>query len=361
MTPATRTRAIACSAALGLLAVGCTSNPRSSASPRRVAPTTAAATTTSATTTTPPVVVPVLRPPTVPTTGAYFGIWRGPGPGRSPDDTTSLHAAQDAIGRHFAIVHHYYEWGAPVPTAAESDAAAAGAIPMVSICACHFGSQSVVRWARIAAGTDDAYLSTIARSFAAATTPMFLVFDAEPETNMPSRGTAADYVAAWRHVVAVFRAEHASNVAFVWATTTWAFTSGSDATAQAMAAYPGDDVVDWIGADAYNYFDHGVWNTFANTIAPWYSWASGAHPHKPLMLPEWGTKEDRRSPGRKAAWITDAGHLLATTFSAVHAVVYFDERKVEHATVNDWRIDTSPSAQQAFAVLGTQPWFANQP
>ena len=122
--------------------------------------------------------------------------------------------------------------------------------------------------------------------------------------------------------------------------------------------YPGDDVVDWIGADPYNFFASGTWDSFSDVVDPWYRWVRAAHPGKPLMLSEWGSKEDPSRPGRKAAWLRDAADRLRHDYPDIKAVVYFDEAKHERGTVNDWRIDTSPRSLAAFAAIARDRWFA---
>ena len=298
-----------------------------------------------------------LTKPAVPTGSAYFGSWRGPGPGRPANPEASIDETEAAIGRKYAIDHRYYGWGATIPTAHEVWTIAHGRIPMVSLCACRFADGSSVQWAAIAAGTDDAYLTSIAQGFVALKSPAFFVFDAEAETNVGVRGTAADYRAAWRHVVALFRARGAKNVAFVWSTTAYAFGPDSGQATLAKSLYPGNAVVDWVAADPYNFATDGAWSSLSDEMAPWYQWATTVLPGKPLMLTEWGSKEDPAQPGRKAAWLRDALTALESKYRAVRAVVYFDERKLEHGTVNDWRIDTSPQSIAAFAEIARSPWF----
>jgi hypothetical protein len=322
------------------------------------APSTAASTTTS-TTVAPAPTAPaaaVLAPPKVPRSGAYFGAWRGPGPGRPINPKINIHQAEQAIGRRYAIDHSYYEWGNLIPSDYQTWTVSQHRIPMVSLCACRF-SGSVVRWARIAAGAEDSYLVSIARGFVALHSPAFFVFDAEAETNVGIRGTAADYVAAFRHVVAVFRAQKATNVAFVWATTAFAWQAGSGQESTVRSLYPGDGYVNWIASDPYNFDTKGAWHSLSFEVDPWYSWATAKHASKPLMLTEWGSKEDPGNTNRKAAWFRDALRALSTSYRAIHAVVYFDERKVEHGTVNDWRIDTSAASLSAFAQIAKSSWF----
>ncbi|HEX4492111.1 MAG TPA: hypothetical protein VH914_12965 [Acidimicrobiia bacterium] len=342
-----------------LIALGAACSTESAAAPPQSTTSSSSTTTTTVarTTTSAPVVNAGLAPPKVPRTGAYFGAWRGPGPGRpNSNPKLNLQQAEQAIGRKYAIDHQYYQWGDPIPTAYQTWTVSQHRIPMLSLCACHF-SGSVVSWARIAAGKEDAYLVSVARGFVALHSPAFFVFDAEPETNVGARGPASDYVAAFRHVVAVFRAQKATNVAFVWATTAFAWQPGSGETSIVKTTYPGDAYVNWIALDPYNFDANGAWHTLSFEVDPWYSWARSAHATKPLMLTEWGSKEDPNVPTRKAIWFRDALTALSQKYRAVHAVVYFDERKVEHGTINDWRIDTSTPSLSAFAQIAKASWF----
>jgi beta-mannanase len=276
-----------------------------------------------------------------------------------------MQAAESAqnVGRKFAIDHRYYPWATAMPDAYDKWTAAHGHIPMISVCSCYWDQANTpVMWADIAHGRYDLYLISIADGFKALKVPTFFGFDAEPETNVVGysqnpHGTAADYVAAFRHVVDVFRARGATNVAFVWSVTGYAFQSASKESGVAASTYPGDAYVDWLGVDPYN-FDHGgAWHSLAYEMGPWYEWARATHPGKPLMLSEWGSVEDPNQPSRKAQWFEQASGDLQSQFSAVRAVVYFDEQKFEQATVHDWRIDTSTVALHAFRTMAHEKWF----
>lgn len=270
-------------------------------------------------------------------------------------------AAEQAIGRKYAIDHRYYDWGADIPSSYERWTAASGRIPMVSVCACRFSDGSVVAWSRIAAGKEDTYLISVARGFVALRKPAFFVFDSEPETQVGIRGTAADYRAAWRHVVTLFRQRGATNVAFVWATTAYAFRPESGQIARAESLYPGDDLVDWIASDPFNFDQAGAWHSLSYELGPWYHWATTTHATKPLALTEWGSKEDPGEANRKAAWFRDALAQLQTKYRGIRAVVYFDEQKFERATVNDWRVDTGRPSLAAFAEISRAAWFRARP
>ncbi len=117
------------------------------------------------------------------------------------------------------------------------------------------------------------------------------------------------------------------------------------------ALYPGDDYVDWIAADPYNFFKQGAWRSLSFETRAWYRWARAEHPSKPLALAEWGSKEDPHDPMRKAAWLRQALRSLQRDYPHIKAVVYFDEEKHEQGTVNDWRIDTGGVAGPTLAAF----------
>lgn len=335
-------------------------------------PTTAPAATQPAatTTTTTKPKQPALVKPAVPKSGAYFGIWRGPGPNRPTDDPTiantqAAESPQQGVDRKFAIDHHYYPWLTPFPDDYDRWTASQGRIPMISVCSCYWDKNNTpVMWADVASGKFDLYLISIADRFKAMKVPAFFAYDGEAETNAQGysnqpRGSTQDFVHAFRHVVDVFRARGATNVAFVWTVTGYAFQAASGSQgAETASMYPGDNYVDWLGVDPYNFGRANAWNSLAYEMGPWYQWATANHPGKPLMLAEWGSVEDQGNPNRKAQWLQDAATALQTQFSKVRAVVYFDEQKFEQGTVHDWRIDTTQQSLAAFRAIAHAPWFA---
>jgi len=266
---------------------------------------------------------------------------------------------EQLIGRKYAIDHRYYDWGSILPSPYERWTEAQGRVPMVNLCACHFNSSTVVSWKEIASGADDAYITSLADGFAFFGKPVFFVFDGEAENKLKGGewGGPPDYRNAFRHIVEIFRAHGANNVAFMWVTTAYAFEAASGQVQDVKSMYPGDDVVDWIASDPYNFNHSGAWHSLSREMDTWYQWARTEHPDKPLALAEWGSKEDPKDPERKAKWFEDALRDLSTKYRAVKAVVYFDEEKHENGTINDWRIDTSPASLDAFARIGRARWF----
>jgi hypothetical protein len=296
-------------------------------------------------------------PVPIPPSGAYFGTWRGPGPGRPTDSVENLAAAERDIDRRYAIDRKFYRWGTDLPTSYDRNTADEGRIPMISLRSRDHDTDEYIPWEDIAAGGQDEYIEHIARNLAAWDEPAFFIFDAEPESQLEQSGSPADFVAAWRHIASKFDEAGADRVSFMFTTTAYSFTPESGQAAEVESMYPGDDVVDWIASDPYNFFEDGDWIPLGDEMQAWYLWASANHPSKPLAFSEWGSKEDPDDPGRKAAWFHEALATLRTQYPDVKAVVYFDERKEERGTVNDWRIDTSSDSLAAFAAIANDPYF----
>ena len=132
----------------------------------------------------------------------------------------------------------------------------------------------------------------------------------------------------------------------MWCPNASAFNDG-----EAQKFYPGDDVVDWICADGYNWAPGrpgDEYRSFREIFAGFYAWAS-LH-DKPIMVGEYGVQES--APGEKAQWITDARQAIKVDFPLLRALVYFNSNKDY-----DWRLTTSDSAFEAFRQMAHDPWF----
>ena len=97
------------------------------------------------------------------------------------------------------------------------------------------------------------------------------------------------------------------------------------------------------------------WVAFGTLFSPLESFAV-LH-GKPAMIAEWASVENPTLPGAKAAWITDAAQTLET-WPQVKASMYFDNGGQPGC---DFSLGSSPSALQAFAAMGAQPFFTPRP
>jgi len=103
------------------------------------------------------------------------------------------------------------------------------------------------------------------------------------------------------------------------------------------AYYPGDQYVDWVGLDGYNWGYSG-WQSFDDIFSGAYQ-TLAALTAKPLMIGEFAAAEQG---GDKAAWIGDALQKLNSNYTRVKLFCWFNIDKER-----DWRIGSSASAEAA--------------
>lgn len=161
-------------------------------------------------------------------------------------------------------------------------------------------------------------------------------------------GNYAEFEKAWRHVVNIFRQEGTENVK-------WAFnptTDTYDETAPIDRYYPGDDVVDMVALDGYNWGDGGglTWRSFEDIYAQQYANLQAVAPEKSVMIAEIGSADTTSGVDcekgitaprgqTKGDWWYAAARSLNKDFTNVDALVLFDTVKER-----DWRIDSSHMA-----------------
>jgi hypothetical protein len=284
----------------------------------------------------------------VPSRGALFGARTKPRAGRSLAE--EMRFVEGELGRHLDIERIYLGWDANLPTPMVTGTLASGHIPLVS-----WGARkrngTAVRWSAIANGSQDAWIASRADALRGLGRPVMLIFHHEPEDDLDEFGTPAEFAAAWRHVVSVFRARGATNVVWVWTMMSWTF--GPRAPHPAASYYPGDDFVDWLAADAYNWYPCRTqrWRSLTNVVAAFRTWGR-AH-GKPLMLAEWGVPEDTATPDlqRKAQWFAEARAAMKK-MPELKAFVYFSSDRD-----CDWWLDSSPASLSAFTAMAKDPYF----
>jgi hypothetical protein len=120
--------------------------------------------------------------------------------------------------------------------------------------------------------------------------------------------TPDDYVAAWRHLHEAMAAGGVDDDRLLWMWSPNADDAGGD---PAEAFYPGDDYVDWLGVDGYNFGDSREWSdwrwpddVFGDMIGRLRGLTD-----RPLAVPEFGTSTVRgggHDLQAKSRWIRRA-------------------------------------------------------
>jgi hypothetical protein len=291
----------------------------------------------------------------------YWGAWIKYGSSEAPFDMTAATTFELHAGKPLSLMHWSspfndgaYNWcggDCSFQTSYFNAVRSHGSIPFFSWNPGPGGSGFTD--AQIAAGSQDAYITSWARAAAAWGHPFFLRFAWEMNGNWFPWGvgnsgtTIADHKAMWRHVHDIFAAQGATNATWVWCPNV-EFSGSADLA----SLYPGDGYVDWTCIDGYN--SGSPWTSFASLFGPTYDKLRAIAPTKPVAVGEFGSTE---SGGSKAAWIGDMFAALPQRFPAVKALLWFNKAESFQGHT-DWSIESSAGAQLAFATGIQSPAYA---
>ena len=192
--------------------------------------------------------------PTVP--ASYIGLYRE----GVPSSYGVVSSFTAATGVRPDVVTYYSGWGEKFQAGFAASVAKHGAVPLVQINP--FG----VSLAAIASGKYDDYLSTYAEAVRAYRRPVILGFGHEMNGSWYPWGythtSPAAFVAAWRHIVTLFRMRGVRNVTWMWTVNIIHARQGIPSPAP---WWPGSAYVTWVGMDGYYY--NPSW-TFAPLFGP---------------------------------------------------------------------------------------------
>ena len=219
----------------------------------------------------------------------YLGVYE-------PDAPTSYAQVDDfaqAIDWQPNLVSYYSAWGMPFQAGFAASATKHGALTLVQI------DPKNVSLAKIAAGRYDRYLRSYAAAVKAFRAQVVLSFGHEMNGNWYSwsnRHTPAKvFVAAWQHVVTVFRDAGATNATWLW-TVNIVDQHSAIPIASPRAWWPGAKYVDWVGIDGYYYQSS---QDFAQVFGPTIA-AVRELTGDPILIAETGVAPSAGQPPRSA-------------------------------------------------------------
>jgi hypothetical protein len=134
----------------------------------------------------------------------------------------------------------------------------------------------------------------------------------------------ADYVAMWRHVKAIFASKGITSTHLQWM---WCVNHDDVGTGVAEQFFPGNDHVDWVAIDGYNWGTSQTWSSWkspANTYDPMIT-RLRAISSKPLAITEFASTSSGNGVSGKSQWISDAFSYFVS--KNVKMVVWFNEDK----------------------------------
>lgn len=283
---------------------------------------------------------PGSRAPRPPREGAWIGAWAKPDLPTTAGRRAAVADFERQLGRPLDLVHTYHEWDDELPSKDDRYYADAGRTLLLS-------------WAgtdtrEIQAGRHDELLREHALALKEWGEPVLLEWRWEMDRpNLQAEiWSPEDYVAAWKHIRAVFEAEQVRNVGWVWCPLAVGFADG-----RAQPYYPGDEQVDWICADTYPGKEI---KPFATAIGPFLDWARNRP--KPIIIGEFGMKESRGEHTRQA-WLAEMGAFVKTV-PQIKALVYFDaDRSDAEQNSYDMSLRNSPGSMAVFSEIARDPYF----
>jgi mannan endo-1,4-beta-mannosidase len=237
----------------------------------------------------------------------------------------------EATGTRPEFVLYYSGWGDPFQVQFADWAHAAGAVPFVQM------EPMGVPLRNITAGRYDGYL----RSFASAVSNYGhqVVLGFAPEMNGTwyawgaGHTAPSEWIAAWRHVVNVFRAAGAFNVTWLWTV-----NSINAAGARLQPWWPGASYVSWVGIDGYYYRPTDTFaSVFGATISEVRTFTAA-----PILISETAAGP---SP-EQAAQIN--GLFQGVRTNHLRGAVWFDLAQHDGPYHLNWRLEDSPGGLAAY-------------
>jgi mannan endo-1,4-beta-mannosidase len=166
----------------------------------------------------------------------------------SPPSYQPVQNFADAAGVEPGLVEYDSAWGQPFAASYARTIRNHGATVIVQM---DPANSSI---ARIPAGRYDGYLSAYAEAVRAYRHPVIMSFGHEMNGSWYSWGyghtSPAAFVAAWRHIVRLFRALGVRNVTWMWTVSVMNDTQQGTA-ASPNSWWPGSSYVNWVGIDGY--------------------------------------------------------------------------------------------------------------
>jgi hypothetical protein len=195
-----------------------------------------------------PSALPVLKP-------YYLGVYA---PGRPAYRSAADFA--EAAGRQPNLVEYVTDWAEPFPASFASRLYKHGATPLVQI------EPTNASLDAIAAGDYDIYLRAYANSVRLFGHQVVIGFG--NGMNAPwypwgySRTPASTFVAAWQHIVTLFRSQGADNVTWLWT-----IQADEPVTGPLQSWWPGAQYVTWVGINGFYTRPSDTFNSvFVRTI-----------------------------------------------------------------------------------------------
>jgi hypothetical protein len=249
----------------------------------------------------------------------------------SPPGYAPIAAFAKAAGKQPNLVGDFSGWGEPFAASYAQTIRKHGAVMIVQV------DPAGASVAGIAAGDYDSYLRSYADSVRDFGHPVVIGFGHEMNAPVYSWGyghvPASTFVAAWRHIVTLFRGQGADNVTWLWT-----ISADSPGTGPVAAWWPGADYVTWVGIDGFYLRRSATFRTvFGRAISQVRALSA-----KPLLVSDTAVRPGSGSYAK-----------IANLFAGIRryrllGLVWLNEAEHQGSSDQDWRIQDDPAAEAAF-------------
>jgi hypothetical protein len=258
--------------------------------------------------------------------------------GNAPTNTNAWNLFERHAGRKVAVLDMGQKWGS-FDESEMNATQARGAIPLVTM------GLNGTSLEQIAAGEQDTVIRNWAKKAKAFAHPFFFAPWWEMNGAWYAWGRSPYFVAAWRRFHDLVVQEGATNVTWTWVSNSLWYDPLSDPAPW----YPGDEYVDWTGIDTYNWGRNPAqpdkWINPDQTITPTLDRVLEIAPSKPVAIVEDASSE---YGGNKTDWIREMLGNYLPRHPAIGAYLWFNWNFEKSGQREDWPIESSATAQQAF-------------
>jgi Glycosyl hydrolase family 26 len=279
---------------------------------------------------------PAVHAPLTTTPDSYLGVFES----GSPSSYAPIEEFMQAVGKKPNLVGFYSGWAQPFSVPMAESMHRHGIIPFVQI------DPTLASMSAIASGVYDDYLRSYAESVQDYGHSVVIGFGHEMNARWYSWGyghvSPSTFVAAWRHIVMLFRQQGALNVTWLWTV-----QADQPGTAPVLSPWwPGNSYVSWVGIDGYY---NRPSDTFKSVFVPTIDQVR-TFTGKPILLSE-------TAVARRANQYVNIINLFnGIAQYRTLGLVWFDKDQSELGVPQgdpayvheDWRIEDNPLAVQAF-------------
>ena len=247
---------------------------------------------------------------------------------------------QQLLGKKMAQVMWFIDWTSEFPLNECKNLIANNIIPHIVWQPWYYNEPDKIKLDNIINGDYDNYIKKFAQDVKKFAKPIFLRWG--HEFNLPiypwgiinNNKDPKKYITAYRHIHDIFKDIGANNVLWIWSPNNVSYPV--EKWNDFIMAYPGDNYVDWIGIDGYNFGtsqDWSSWTSFDGLFQNVYRHILLNNLNKPIMIAEFGCSEEG---GDKTIWLNEMDKILKEKYHRIKSIVFFNLTKE-----TDWRLESS--------------------